>query len=446
MKVLWFKILETSGAKIYGILTGIVYLFLTARFLGPEGRGSIASVLVWVGLFATISGLSLGQVVQYHIQGKRYQEWLPNTLGTLMCLSILLSLFAYGIAYLVFQTTEGQVFKNIPISVLLLGFTMLPFIMWEEYGSFLLSAAGSLRAYNIAQVIGRSSSVCVIVLLAFWRRLDVTNAIAALSGGQIILGLIACWVLWKLSGYVMHIDTRAMKAFLYSAAKLHVNTVAAFLLVQSNILMLNHFCTKAEVGWYQLSFQMILMMLVIPQAASLVLYAEMAEVGPDKLWPRQKQLGMQVLLLMVVLSCIAYFISQPLISILAGTSFAPSIKVFRLLLPVLIGMTIASLLANQWIGRGLFLPTTIVTLVTAIVNIAINFYAIPKYGMMGAVWSMLLSFAILTVVIQLCFVVCCEKKYKNTRNNAVKPSRIILPNAPSVSRPATETKYHGENL
>jgi len=412
MKVLWFKILETSGAKVYSILTGIVFLFLTARFLGPEGRGNIASVTAWVGLFAAFSGLSLGQVVQYHIQGKRYQEWLPDTFGTLLCLSAVLAVLGYMIAYLVFQATDGQVFKNIPVSVLILGFTMLPFMMWEEYGSYLLSAAGSLRAYNIAQIISRSSSIGAIVLLALWGKLDVISAISSLAGGQIVLCLIAFWVLWKLAGHVMHVDKRAMKALLHGASKLHINTVAAFLLGQSNILMLNYFCTKAEVGWYQLSFQMIMMMLVIPQAASLVLYSEMAEVGPDKLWPRQKKLGLHVLLTMVVLSCLAYFISPFLISFLAGTSFIPSIKIFRFLLPVLIGMTIASMLANQWIGRGIFLPTTVITLVTTILNIAINFYAIPKYGMMGAVWSMLLSFAVLTVVVQLCFVVYCEKRYK----------------------------------
>jgi len=114
----------------------------------------------------------------------------------------------------------------------------------------------------------------------------------------------------------------------------------------------------------------------------------MAEVGPNHLWPTQKKLILQVLGAMILFSCLAYFIAPSVITLLAGSAFEPSIKVFRLLLPAMIGMTITTLLANQWIGRGIFLTTTIMTLATAIVNIVINFYTIPKYGMMGAVWSM----------------------------------------------------------
>lgn len=419
MKSLWLNILETSGAKIYSLLIGIIFLFLTAHFLGPEGRGIIASVTAWVGLFAVFSGLSLGQVAQYHIQKKRKQEWLPDALGTLAFLSTILSLFGYLVAYIVYQASDGQAFRNIPVPALILGFIMLPFIMWEEYGSFLLSAADSLRAYNIAQIIGRTAGICAIVLLSLWGNLDVIGAISSLAGGQIILCLIAVWALWKLADHTMHVDKSMLKAFLDGAVKLHVNTIAAFLLGQVNILMLNHYGTKAEVGWYQLSFQMITIMLVIPQAVSLVLYSKMAEVGPDNLWPNQKKLILQVLSVMILLSCLAYLIAPAVITLLAGPAFEPSIKVFRLLLPAMIGMTIAALLANQWIGRGIFLTTTIMTLATAMVNIVINFYAIPEYGMMGAVWSMILSYAVLVIVVQLCFAFYCEGKYRKLPNATI---------------------------
>lgn len=419
MKSLWLKIIETSGAKIYGLLIGVIFLFLTAHYLGPEGRGVIASITAWVSLFAVFSGLSLGQVVQYHLQGKRRQEWLPDALGTLAFLSTILSLFGCLAAYIIYQTSDGQAFRNIPVPVLILGFVMLPFIMWEEYGSFLLSAADSLRAYNIAQIIGRTAGICAIIVLSLWGNLDVIGAISSLAGGQIILCLISVWALWKLAYRTMHVDSGMLKAFLNGAAKLHLNTIAAFLLGQVNILMLNHYGAKGEVGWYQLSFQMITIMLVVPQAASLVLYSKMAEVGPDTIWPKQKKLILQVLSAMILLSCLAYLIAPAIITLLAGPAFEPSITVFRLLLPAMIGMTIATLLANQWIGRGIFLTTTMITLATAIVNIVINFYAIPKYGMMGAVWSMILSYTVFAIVVQLCFACYCEGKYRKLPNMTI---------------------------
>jgi antigen flippase len=419
MKSIWMNIIETSGAKIYSLVIGTAFLFLTARYLGPDGRGIIASVTAWVGLFAVFSGLSLGQVAQYHIQGKERQEWLPDAVGALAFLSIVLSLLGCIVAYMLFHATCGDIFKNIPLPVLILGFAMVPFLIWEEYGSFLLSAANALRAYNLALSIGRSFGICAIIALAFWGKLDVFGSIFSLVAGQIILCSIIFWALWKLTEQQVQIKKNTLKSFLSGAAKLHLNTVAAFLLGQVNILMLNHYGTQAEVGWYQLSFQMIIMMLVIPQAASLVLYARMAEVGPDALWPKQKQLSIQVLTVMVLLSCLAYFIAPAAITLLAGHAFGPSVKAFQLLLPAMLGMAIAILLANQWIGRGIFLITTVMTLATAVVNIAINFYAIPKYGMIGAVWSMVISFAILAVGVQLCFALYCEVRYKKMTETAL---------------------------
>ena len=392
--------------------------FSYGPFLRPGGARrpclSRASLVAWVGLIAVFSNLSLGQVVQYHIQGKPYQEWLPGVLGTLLFMSAILSVLGYVVVGICYLLSEGQFFRNIPHSILMIGFVMLPLMIWEDYGSFLLSAAGSLGSYNISQIVGRTLSIGTIIILIAGRSLDVMTAISALLGGQFALCVILGWSLWKLAGRSMFIDLPTIKALLASAAKLHANTIASFILVQANIIMLNYYVTEAEVGWYQLSFQMIIMMLIIPQTASLVLYSKMAEEGPDNLWPRQKRLGLQVLFAMAVLSGIAYCISPDIITLLAGSSFEPSIKIFRMLLPALLGMTLALLLANQWIGRGVFITTTLITVATATVNIAINFYAIPKYGMMGAVWSMLIPFAIFSVVIQLYFGCYCEKRYRRS--------------------------------
>ena len=74
----WAQIAETSTARIYGLLAGLLSLFITARILGPEGQGILAAAIAWVRMFASFGGLSLGQVMQHRFQA---QKWEPGSLA-----------------------------------------------------------------------------------------------------------------------------------------------------------------------------------------------------------------------------------------------------------------------------------------------------------------------------------------------------------------------------
>ena len=54
------QIAETSAARIYGLLIGLLSLFITARILGPEGQGILAATIAWVRMFASFGGSEPG--------------------------------------------------------------------------------------------------------------------------------------------------------------------------------------------------------------------------------------------------------------------------------------------------------------------------------------------------------------------------------------------------
>ena len=63
MKQLWLNIAHTSGAKVYSLLVGVLTLSLTARLLGPEGRGQVAVITTWVSMFSTFCrGQKVGKI------------------------------------------------------------------------------------------------------------------------------------------------------------------------------------------------------------------------------------------------------------------------------------------------------------------------------------------------------------------------------------------------
>lgn len=96
MRELWGNIAHTSGAKIYSMATGVFVLFFTARLLGPEGRGQIAAIVTWVGMFSTFAYLSLGQVALHRMAEDQQQKRFGNLLGSLLLMTIVLTLAGWS--------------------------------------------------------------------------------------------------------------------------------------------------------------------------------------------------------------------------------------------------------------------------------------------------------------------------------------------------------------
>lgn len=408
----WAKIAETSGARIYGLATGVISLFLTARMLGPDGRGVVAVILVWVNLFATFSGLSLGQVAQHIIQCRSREDWLPSMLGFLLPSTLILTLIAYLLGFVLFICFGERLLKGIPPAMIVLAFSMLPLLIWEEYSTSLLFSAGCLRAYNIVQFAARTLSLISVYVFIKFFNFGVTGVILAQLSGQLIVSISAFLILWHASGKKIRFNRSDAVAILKGARFLHFNTIGSFLLASSTILILNNYVSKAEVGNYQLAYQMLSIMFIIPQAASMVLFSEMTTIGPDRMWPDQKRIMMQTTSFMLVAGTLAYFCARPAITVFAGHRFEQAITVFQLLLPNLIGLTLAQLMGCQWVGRGLFIMNASITFIFSLLSVMANLFLIPRFGVQGAIWANWTNYLVLVVLGQLTFMAWCEGKWR----------------------------------
>ncbi len=410
MKGPWPKIVETSGVRAYGLFSSLGVLIVTARLLGPEGQGILAGVTSWVGLFGALAYLSLGDVALHRAAQDGDQTWFPKTFGALLFFASALSVLAIAIALGVYWLTEGSAFGRLPLAALLLGFLGIPFVIWEKYAGSLLTALGEIRLYNKARVVGRTAglvAVCVFLALLAW---GVLGAIGANLLAQITVSLVGFGLLWTRAGKKWIVDRKEAGSLLRDGAKLHFNAIGVFLAGQSDILLLTYFSGKPEVGWYQLSQQLITVMLLVPEAALLIIYARMAEVGPDRVWPEQKKLGLQLLGIMLALCGFAYYAAPWIIPLVMGRKFAESVPVFHRLLPALPGMAFSTFIANQWIGRGLFLQASFVTMGIGLTNAALNYLLVPRYGMMGAVWATLATYLGVSLAVNVGMTAWCERR------------------------------------
>src|SRR5260221_14769115 len=113
MKGLWKDIFTSSGARIYSFAVGLATLFLSARWLGPSGRGDLVAVTTWVTLFSTLGGLSLGQVAIHRATVLRDKPWLASTLGSLLAIASAVTILVWLLVTAIYVPSHGSAFKGL---------------------------------------------------------------------------------------------------------------------------------------------------------------------------------------------------------------------------------------------------------------------------------------------------------------------------------------------
>lgn len=387
MGELWRKIVLAGGARTYGLLAGMVTLVVTARALGPEGRGEVAAALTWAALFSTIGYLSLGQVALHSAGRGRDPSWLARQLGSLGLVTLVVSVIGWVVAAVSYAVTGGELYGGLAVGVLSLGMLALPLLVWEQYGSSLLMAVDRLPVYNRAQVIGRSVGVPLAVLFVVGLGWGVGGALLAILVAQAVVATAGVRVLWGLAGRRVVIEGATTRGLLVGGAKLHLNAVGTFLFTSVSVLIVQYYRGAEETGFFQLAVQLVAVLLVVPQAAAMVLYSEAARDGVDRAWPATLRVLVRLTVAMTALVAIAALVSPWLVPFVVGNDFRPAVPVFQLLLLAIVGQTFSAVMAPQWIGRGLFWQVSAASLATGLATVAASLYLVPRHGMIGAAWA-----------------------------------------------------------
>jgi O-antigen/teichoic acid export membrane protein len=121
----------------------------------------------------------------------------------------------------------------------------------------------------------------------------------------------------------------------------------------------------------------------------MVLYGEVARMGPDRAWAVNRRVLLTLSALMIGVSLGAFLTAPTLIPFTFGDDFSSAVPVFQVLVFGLVFQTFSALMAPQWIGRGLFWQASVLAVSLGICNVAASIPLVRAYGMKGAAFSIL---------------------------------------------------------
>lgn len=375
------KVAETMATRVSLIVIGLLTSVLIARSLGPEGRGLQAAIAAVTAIGIQFGNLGLHSSNTYNV-AKR-----PNLLPTLVGNSLLVALGIAGAASAVAWVVMASVPGLSPVGGVLLAIAMagIPVGLCYLLLQNLLLGIHEVRAYNVIELGIRIATVTALLGLILLGRVSV-ELIAVL--GLATSAASAVWAFLRLRPHIVQpisVSLSVLRGHLGYGFKAYVAAFFAYTVIRADVLMCGYLLGAGPTGQYSIAVSMADMVYMLPVVAGTIAFPRLtATEDPAERWAKAKSMTKWVALVMVALAVVAALLAHPVVRLLYGEAFLPSVPAFLWLLPGIVLLGINTILMNYFAAEGMPPIAIWSPAVASVVNIALNFVLLPQIGIVGA--------------------------------------------------------------
>jgi len=380
---------------------GGVSNIILARWLGPEGKGifSLAILVPWV--IYIFASLRVESATIYYVGQKKYSnsQITHNSLFiAIVIIAVIAMLYFTSLPFI----TKSFV-KNVDIKFLRISFFIFPLMLIMSYLAGVPLGLQRIKEGSTIDIIKTLTNLGFIVLFVVCLKMSIGGGIIATLISFLAGLLFAVFLVLRVSSIGIQANSRIIKDLVWFGLKSHIGTMVRFLNYRLDMFLLNLFLTAASVGIYSISVLIAELIWFVPGAFSRVLFPKIASSDTETANQFTPQVCRTTLFMTVCLSCVLFFISRPLILIVFGKQFLPSLVPLQILLPGIIALSIAKILESDLVGRGKPLYPTYTATISLVVTIVLNLLLIPRLGVSGAALASTLSYATSAIILSIIY-------------------------------------------
>jgi O-antigen/teichoic acid export membrane protein len=242
-----------------------------------------------------------------------------------------------------------------------------------------------VRAYNNIECGGKLLALMLICVLALAHLGTVELFFGATLSSVMVTFLWALLRLRRASGEAPKLSWTVFRRSIGIGARAYTIAFFGFLLLRIDLLMVKYMLGATEAGYYSISQVLAENTMMFPVVVGLLLFPKLSALRARE---EKLQLANKALLvtaaLMLPAVVIAVWAAAPIISMAFGRNFLPAVSPFAWLMPGTYFLGLETVMVQLLNSEG-FPPIIVVAwIVDTIVNVALNFWAIPRYGITGA--------------------------------------------------------------
>jgi O-antigen/teichoic acid export membrane protein len=136
------------------------------------------------------------------------------------------------------------------------------------------------------------------------------------------------------------------------------------------------------------------MVSLVPAAIGAMLFGTISGMHAGR-WPFARSVTLALALALLPLLLLAAILARPVIALLFGSDFLPAVAALLWLLPGVYVLGINMQLMNYFAGTGMPLVTIVGPGLGLLVNVLLNLWWIPRFGIVGAAASSSAAYALM---------------------------------------------------
>jgi O-antigen/teichoic acid export membrane protein len=375
------QVLATYATQIAGLPISLLTTAIVSRILGPTGRGQYA-VATAVGVIG-IQVCNLGLHSSNTFLVAKRPHLLPSLLSNSIAMSLALGGVVVGCAGLVFWILP----QLAPIhgSLLFLSLISVPagllFLLVEN----LLIGIHQVAVFNLVEFLRRIVGVFFVV-------------VAALSGAKTPEAFFCAVIAATVSGLLFGLgkvrkfapslpkpSPALLREGIAVGFRAYLVGSFAYLVIRADLLMVKYMLGSVQAGYYSVAGSLSDYLLLLPMAIAALLFPNLSSREPrDDSWRWAKKVtlaGAATLLPPVLLTAL---LAHQIIHIVFGDAFQPSAWALILLMPGVFFLGVQSIMVQYLNSLGYPRSVIWAWFATFALNIGLNIWAIPRYGIAGA--------------------------------------------------------------
>lgn len=392
-------ILLTGGTQIaiqaIGLLTGV----LVTRWLGPDGRGQLATIIGWASMIAYLGNLGLPVALTY--AAARNPAGRHQLLGNSAAFALLQWLALGVIGWLVLPVLLAKHSSGLGHMAVLYLWIYLPLNLLTLYTIAILQGSGVYARFNAVRV--SVPLMYAVLLLTLWA-MHLITVVSVVSinilSNAVALALaltLALPALMRLSAgsSIKWFQLKNLGGNLRYGLSAQIGTLQPFSGLQLDVLALSILATTHGLGLYMAALAGANLIRAQGYAVGQVVLPEVAKMN-DTL--QQWRIIRRSMILMGLAGAVGLFVvmiaAKPMLVVIYGGVFAQASRMLKILVAAGVVGAVYRILADGLRGMGKPGVSTIAELVGVVAGIAGLALLVPLRGETGAAWAVLWASAV----------------------------------------------------
>lgn len=403
--------LSVFGARVLLILVSIISSIIVTRILGPLNRGIFELLNLLPLILVSFGNLGIGNANLYFTGKKTYT--LDNILSNSLSLSLMLGGVLLIIAYISFFYFRETMFKGIPFHYTHLVFFLIPFLLFQKYVQYTLLGQEDMKTRNTVLILPALITFVGLIFLLFVTQVSLFIVFLLTLASNLLTSLLCFYFISKKAVVRLKFDYKLFLKSVKFGIVPFLTLAIMNLNFRADVFLIKYYLNDTSVGLYSLAVGVVEKIWLLPEAIGLVLFSKISnvtEVGADSLTPVVCRF---TLMCSFVIGALLLLTADFLIPFIYGNEFRMSVTPLLILIPGIVAMAMYMVLNGDLTGRGKARFCLYVFSCSLVLNVALNLFVIPSYGINGAALASTISYSVGALSLGLVFVKTSSISFKD---------------------------------